>query len=97
MNLLDKSLDQGVKQITHFMNQCFFTRLHCPHLQVELGFGQHLFEAPSIHLLYITDCWITLIWQFMAENNIQLKVMRAKNMHYAQIKGEFVRTQTSGI
>ena len=85
MSLLDKSVDQGVKQISHFMNHCFAQDLvgmmiltELWHLQLELGSGHHLLEHLTERIPYLTNCWITSMRKFMAENKIQLQVSKAK-------------------
>ena len=85
MALFNKSMDQGVKQISHFINHCFaqdpvsnLLLIELQQLQLESGSGLHLLENPTEWIPYLTASWITSMWDFMAENNIQLKVVQAR-------------------
>ena len=66
--LLDISIDQGIRQIQHFMNHVFAANsvgnliiiaLQC--LQLEVGCSFHILECPDEYLPYITSCWLTSI------------------------------------
>jgi hypothetical protein len=85
--LLDMSVEQGVRQVQHFMNHIFafdsvgeLMLIELRALQIESGCGHHLLEAPSIDIPYLTPCWIHSMRQFMAENRLKLEVTQAKKI-----------------
>jgi hypothetical protein len=47
-------------------------------LQLELGCGFHLLESPSKWVPYITECWLTLIRDFISQSKITIKVASAR-------------------
>ena len=68
MSLLDLSIEEGIRQIQHFMDHIFvmdsvgeLIMIALRFLQIEAGSGHHLLEAPSIEIPYLTPCWITLM------------------------------------
>jgi hypothetical protein len=85
LSLLDLSIEQGVRQISHFLDHVFvedsidtMILIELRHLQLESGSGSHLLAAPSIRLSYITPCWISSMREFMASHGLQLDVAKAK-------------------
>jgi hypothetical protein len=71
--LLDLSIEQGVRQIHHFMNHSFaqdtvgnMITIELHSLQMESGSGLHLLEFPSDHVPYLTPCWLTSLHDFLA-------------------------------
>jgi hypothetical protein len=47
-------------------------------LQLESGCGFHLLESPSKWVPYITECWLTLIQDFISRSKITIKVVSAR-------------------
>ena len=79
MSLLDLSVEQGIRQIQHFMDHIFaLIMIALRFLQIEAGSGHHLLEAPSIEIPYLTPCWITSMREFIAMNQIKLEVTDAQ-------------------
>jgi hypothetical protein len=84
MALLDLSVEQGVRGVQHFIDHLFsrdsvdnLILIALRSLQIESGRGFHLLENPSEWVPCLTDCWLTMIRDFIARNKITLKVALA--------------------
>jgi hypothetical protein len=71
MALMDISVEQGIRGVQHFTDLLFSRDLEgnliliaLLSLQLESGCGFHLLEFPSEWVPYITECWLTSIWDF---------------------------------
>ncbi len=53
-------------------------------IQLELGCGFHLLESPSKWVPYITECWLTLIRDFISRQKIMIKVASARLMRMSR-------------
>jgi hypothetical protein len=76
--------EQGVRGVQHFIDHLFSRDLvgnliliALQSLQIESGCGFHLLENPSEWVPCLTDCWLTMIRDFIARNKITLKVALA--------------------
>jgi hypothetical protein len=85
LGLLDLSIEQGVRQISHFLDHVFahdsignMILIELRHLQLESGSGIHLLASPSVDFPYLTPCWLTSMREFMARHCIQLTVAKAR-------------------
>jgi hypothetical protein len=85
MALMDMSVEQGIRGVQHFMDHLFSRDLVgnlilivLRSLQLESGCGFHLIESPSKWVPYITECWLTLIWDFISRSKITIKVASAR-------------------
>jgi hypothetical protein len=83
--LLDLSVEQGVQEISHFMNHTFaqdtvgnMITIELHSLQVESGSGWHLLECPSDYVPYLTPCWLTSLFNFLACHDIKLEYTEAE-------------------
>jgi hypothetical protein len=73
MALMDMSVEQGIQRVQHIMDHLFsrdsvgnLILIALLSLQLELGCGFHLLKSPSKWLPYITECCLTLIWDFIS-------------------------------
>jgi hypothetical protein len=87
MALMDKSVEQGIWGVQHFTDHLFSRDLvgnliliALRSLQLESGCGFHLLESPSEWVPYITECWLTLIQDFISRQNITIKVASSRLM-----------------
>ena len=97
LGLLDLSIEQGVRQICHFLDHIFaqdsigtMILIELRSLQLESGSGSHLLESPSTDLPYLTPCWLTSMRQFMARHSIQLAVAKAKLVPLARTHDRYL-------
>ena len=91
LGLLDLSIEQGVRQISHFLDHVFaqdsignMILIELRHLQLESGSGIHLLEFPSVDFPYLTPCWLISMREFMARHSIQLTVAKARAVPLAR-------------
>ena len=85
LGLLDLSVEQGVRQICHFLDHIFaedsignMILIKLRYLQLESGSGSHLLADPSIPFSYLTPCWLTSMRDFMGRHSIQLDVTKSR-------------------
>jgi hypothetical protein len=78
---MDMSVKQGFHEVQHLTNQLFsrdsvgnLILIALQSLQLESGCGFHLLKCPSVWVPYITECWLTLIQDFISQNKIKIKV-----------------------
>jgi hypothetical protein len=97
LGLLDLSIEQGVRQICHFLDHIFaqdsigtMILIELRSLQLESGSGSHLLESPFIGFPYLTPCWLTSMRQFMARHCIQLEVAKAKLVPLARTHDRYL-------
>jgi hypothetical protein len=85
MALMDMSVEQGIRGVQHFTDHLFsrdsvgnMILIALRSLQIESGCGFHLLESPSEWVPYITECWLTSIWDFISRSKITIKVVSAR-------------------
>ena len=95
--LLDLSVEQGIRQIHHFMNHTFaqdtvgsMMTIELRALQLESGSGLHLLEYPAEHIPYLTPCWITSLRTFLARHNIKLEYTEAKTLSLSRERDSYL-------
>jgi hypothetical protein len=82
---MDMSVEQGIRGVQHFTDHLFswdsvgnLILIVLRSLQLESGCGFHLLESPSKWVPYIMECWLTLIWDFISQSKITIKVVSAQ-------------------
>jgi hypothetical protein len=97
MALLDMSVDQGVRQVQHFIDHVFskdsvgnLMVIALRSLQLESGCGFHLLECPSEWVPYITDCWVTCIRDFLDRSKMTIKVASARHVQPSREHDRFI-------
>jgi hypothetical protein len=85
MALMDMSVEQGIRGVQHFMDHLFsrdsvgnLILIALRSLQLELGCGFQLLKSPSEWVPYITECWLSLIRDFISRSKITIKVASAR-------------------
>jgi hypothetical protein len=91
MALMDMSVEQGIRGVQHFTDHLFsrdsvgnLILIALQSIQLELGCGFHLLESPSKWVPYITECWLTLIRDFISRQKIMIKVASARLMRMSR-------------
>jgi hypothetical protein len=85
MALMDMSVEQGIHQVQHLRDHLFsrdsmgnLILIALQLLQLESGWGFHLLEWLSEWFPYMTQCWLTSIWDFMDRSKIKIKVATSR-------------------
>ncbi len=87
MALLDMSVEQGIHQVQHPADHLFsrdsignLILIALWLLQLESGCGFLLLERPNEWVPYITQCWLTSIWDFVDCSKIKSKVATSRQV-----------------
>lgn len=90
LGLYDLRTEAGIEAIKFLRNSLYsdseagnLIRLNLQYSQREAGVGFHLLEKPTAYISYLTPSWILSIRQFLANNNMSIRV---SDVHCDQLK-----------
>lgn len=81
LGLMDIRTECGIEMIKYFRHQVYgkmevgeLLIIQLKTLQLEAGIQEHLLEAPTIPIPYLTSTWLTSMCQFLSNHNLTISV-----------------------